>query len=250
MTFPSRAGTECTSATGSGWVEARGCKRLASVAAIVEDFHPGAVGEAPPGLGRSDAPQLSLDGDWRFRLVAVPPGLDESRGPTSTTRDWDVITCPRTGCCTGDGRYGRPIYTNVQYPFPSIRRTCRTRIRPATIAATFELPDWDVERVLLRFDGVESVFRVWLNGEEVGVGKGSRLVQEFDVTDAGAAGSKRDHGPGAPVVVDELPRGPRSVVAAGDLPRRHPARPAGRRDRRCLAATGYASDGTGRSSQS
>ena len=38
-------------------------------------------------------------------------------------------------------------------------------------------------RVLLRFDGVESVYRVWLNGTEVGVGKGSRLVQEFDVTE-------------------------------------------------------------------
>jgi beta-galactosidase len=36
--------------------------------------------------------------------------------------------------------------------------------------------------VLLRLDGVESAHRVWLNGEEVGTGTGSRLVQEFDVT--------------------------------------------------------------------
>ena len=42
---------------------------------------------------------------------------------------------------------------------------------------------WDVERYLLRFDGVESLYRVWLNGTEVGIGKGSRLVQEFDVTE-------------------------------------------------------------------
>ena len=42
--------------------------------------------------------------------------------------------------------------------------------------------------MLLRFDGVESVYRVWLNGIEIGVGKGSRLVQEFDVTDRAAAG--------------------------------------------------------------
>ena len=46
----------------------------------------------------------------------------------------------------------------------------------------FELPGWDVERILLRFDGAESLYRVWLNGEEVGIGTGSRLVQEFDVT--------------------------------------------------------------------
>ena len=37
--------------------------------------------------------------------------------------------------------------------------------------------------MLLRFDGVESAYLVWLNGAEVGVGEGSRLVQEFDVTE-------------------------------------------------------------------
>ena len=42
--------------------------------------------------------------------------------------------------------------------------------------------------MLLRFDGVESIYRVWLNGIEVGVGKGSRLVQEFDVTDVARSG--------------------------------------------------------------
>ena len=43
--------------------------------------------------------------------------------------------------------------------------------------------------MLLRFDGVESVYRVWLNGIEIGIGKGSRLVQEFDVTAALRPGS-------------------------------------------------------------
>jgi hypothetical protein len=59
----------------------------------------------------------------------------------------------------------------------------RMRTRRAITGGCSELPAWDVERVLLRFDGVESVYRVWLNGSEVGVGKGSRLVQEFDVTE-------------------------------------------------------------------
>jgi beta-galactosidase len=37
-------------------------------------------------------------------------------------------------------------------------------------------------RVVLRFDGVESHFHVWLNGHDVGWGTGSRLATEFDVT--------------------------------------------------------------------
>ena len=101
---------------------------------------------------------------------------------------------------------------------------------------TFTRPDWDVERVLLRFDGVESVYRVVLNGIEVGVGKGSRLVQEFDVTDALVPGAQRARRAGAPVVVDELRRGPGPVVAAGHLPRRHPAGPPARRAGRRVAA--------------
>jgi beta-galactosidase len=54
----------------------------------------------------------------------------------------------------------------------------------------------------LRFDGVESIYRVWLNGIEVGVGKGSRLVQEFDIHEV-CERDERDLCSGAPVVVDE-----------------------------------------------
>ncbi len=55
---------------------------------------------------------------------------------------------------------------------------------------TFDLPaDWsESERIVLRFDGVESRYKVWLNGSEIGVGTGSRLAQEFDVTDAARPG--------------------------------------------------------------
>ena len=65
----------------------------------------------------------------------------------------------------------------------------RAKAHIGLVAEVFGHGDWyagpgdDGARVLLRFDGVESVYRVWLNGTEVGVGKGSRLVQEFDVTE-------------------------------------------------------------------
>ena len=36
----------------------------------------------------------------------------------------------------------------------------------------------------MRFDGVESRYKVWINGVPIGVGAGSRLAQEFDVTAA------------------------------------------------------------------
>ena len=36
--------------------------------------------------------------------------------------------------------------------------------------------------MLVRFDGVESWYKIWINGEEIGTSSGSRLPAEFDIT--------------------------------------------------------------------
>ncbi|MEO7017504.1 MAG: glycoside hydrolase family 2 TIM barrel-domain containing protein, partial [Leifsonia sp.] len=84
----------------------------------------------------------------------------------------------------GDGKYGRPIYTNVKYPFPIDPPHVPDENPTGDYRRHFELPaDWmRSERVVLRFDGVESLYKVWLNGDEIGIATGSRLAQEFDVT--------------------------------------------------------------------
>jgi len=88
----------------------------------------------------------------------------------------------------GDGRYGRPIYTNIKYPFPVDPPHVPDENPTGDHFRTFTRPDWDIDRFVLRFDGVESTYKVWLNGAEVGVGKGSRLATEFDVTELLAPG--------------------------------------------------------------
>src|ERR1019366_3010094 len=48
----------------------------------------------------------------------------------------------------------------------------------------FDIPGhWNGRRIVLRFEGVDSAFHVWLNGRDVGFSKGSRLPAELDVTD-------------------------------------------------------------------
>ncbi len=152
---------------------------------------------APRSWVRSDAPQLELDGDWRFRWAPSCGGLgDEPAQPDFDDSDWNVLPVPshwvldgRAGGGQDRDRYGRPIYTNVRYPFPVDPPYVPDDNPTGDYRRSFQLPDWDVERVLLRFDGVESIYRVWLNGAEIGVGKGSRLVQEFDVTGVVRAGT-------------------------------------------------------------
>ena len=161
-----------------------------------------------PGTGRrtparawvdTDAPSVSLDGDWRFRWSPSPVGLDATfAAPDFDDTGWDTLPVPSHwvlhGDPSGERRYGAPIYTNVQYPFPLDPPHVPDENPTGDHRRTFEAPGWvpapeaasahPTTRTLLRFDGVESVYRVWLNGVEIGVGRGSRLVAELDVTEA------------------------------------------------------------------
>ncbi len=156
---------------------------LSGVPPYIEDLSPGDGLRSPARSWlRSDAPELSLNGDWRFRWS---PYADLDPAPIDVGFDdsgWDTIAVPQHWVLPPGGPYGDPIYTNLQYPFPIDPPHVPDENPSADHRRRFTLPDWDPERVLLRFDGVESLYRVWLNGREVGIGRGSRLVQEFDVT--------------------------------------------------------------------
>ncbi len=134
----------------------------------------------PRAWFRSDAPSLTLNGEWRFRLsprADIEPDvaqveLDDSR--------WDLLTVPSHWQLHG---YGSPAYTNVRYPFPVDPPRVPDENPTGDYRRSFVIPEgWEGTRVLLRFDGIDSCARVWLNGSEVGVTSGSRLAAEFDVS--------------------------------------------------------------------
>jgi beta-galactosidase len=158
---------------------------LCRVTTYVEDFSPGSGRRSPTRAWLStDAPQLSLDGEWQFRLLASHHDADDTAvRPQTGEGAWAPMPVPAHWVLVGDGAYGHPIYTNIVYPFPVDPPYVPDENPTGEYWREFDRPEWDVARTLLRFDGVESVYRVWLNGTEVGVGKGSRLVQEFDVTE-------------------------------------------------------------------
>lgn len=123
----------------------------------------------------------------------LPEGESESAVATEDFDDsaWDTLAVPSHWVLQGDGKYGLPIYTNVQYPFPVEPPFVPDDNPTGDYRRTFELDEsWDeAAAVLLRFDGVESHYRVWVNGVEIGAGVGSRLAQEFDVTGVVRPGS-------------------------------------------------------------
>ncbi|WP_079160075.1 glycoside hydrolase family 2 TIM barrel-domain containing protein [Streptomyces pactum] len=152
--------------------------------AYVEDVSPGSGALAPRARYTSDAKSLPLGGSWRFRLSATADAEDDSfAAPGYDAGAWAEVTVPGHWVLQGDGAFGSPAYTNHLYPFPVDPPRVPTENPTGDHLRVFDLPDeWPADGgAVLRFDGVESCARVWLNGTGLGEFKGSRLPHEFDV---------------------------------------------------------------------
>ncbi|GHC71120.1 beta-galactosidase [Nocardiopsis terrae] len=161
-------------------------------AAYLDGFTPSAGARAPRARLSSNAPELALNGTWRFRLLPeATDGTESGTGgfeqPGFDDSAWDALPVPSHWQMHG---YGAPAYTNIHYPFPLDPPHVPDENPTGDHRREFDLPgDWPTETgagaraggSVLRFDGVDSCFRVWLNGAEVGFATGSRLVSEFEV---------------------------------------------------------------------
>jgi beta-galactosidase/beta-glucuronidase len=124
---------------------------------------------------------LSLNGLWKFRLFSGPDEVPDDFSPGSFhPSDWDSIRVPSHWQLAG---YGHPHYTNIAYPFPIDPPFVPSENPTGVYYRTFWLGEHqDSGIVVLRFEGVDSAFHVWVNGIPVGYSQGSRLPSEFDVT--------------------------------------------------------------------
>ena len=137
---------------------------------------------------RSKSPWFrSLNGDWKFQFSGQisqrPLDFFETNFDDSK---WDTIPVPSNIEMQG---YGVPIYTNVTYPWSGGGRSVAPAVQSpnshvGSYRRTFEIPqDWDGRQVNIIFDGVNSFFFLWVNGQRIGMSKDSRTVAEFDITD-------------------------------------------------------------------
>src|SRR4051794_24874127 len=82
----------------------------------LDDVSPGYGALPPRAAFTTDAPRLSLNGDWRFHLsptlADAPEGFELD---TFDDADWATLPVPSNWQMHG---HGKPAYTNVSYPFP------------------------------------------------------------------------------------------------------------------------------------
>jgi beta-galactosidase/beta-glucuronidase len=127
---------------------------------------------------------MLLNGNWKFhysRTVVESPA--DFAAPALDDSSWDSIRVPSMWQLEADGRYGRPHYTNVVYPFPLDPPFVPSDNPTGCYRRTFVVPpEWKGLSVFLRFEGIDSVGFIHVNGVDVGIHKGSRLPSEFDIT--------------------------------------------------------------------
>jgi beta-galactosidase len=135
----------------------------------------------------------SLNGAWKFNWVKSPElrPVDFYK-PDFDVSAWKEIPVPSNWEMEG---YGTPIYTNITYPFkrdyPRVTETpddhswtaFDQRDPVGSYRREFTVPEgWAGRQVYLLFNGVNSAFYVWINGQKVGYGQDSRMTSEFNVT--------------------------------------------------------------------
>ena len=123
----------------------------------------------------------SLNGNWQFALfptiAEVEEGFYEEDFDASS---WESIPVPSNWQMLG---YGIPHYTNMPYPIPLDPPYVPSENPTGCYVREFELPEsFEDKRVFLKFEGVDSFFYCWINGEMVGMSKGSRCPSEFEIT--------------------------------------------------------------------
>ena len=140
----------------------------------------------------SKAEYINLNGTWKFKYVAGTssgPGSSEFYASNYDDSGWKNIRVPLSWEMAN---YGKPVYTNVGYPFQDKAPNANVGWekygvtdhnatgfyrRTITISET-----WKDKRVFVHFDGVYSAAVVWVNGKYVGYSQDSNTDAEFDIT--------------------------------------------------------------------
>ncbi len=150
----------------------------------------------------SKAEYINLNGTWKFKYVAgietssswynktATPGASEFQAKDYDDSGWDNIRVPLSWEMAN---YGKPVYTNVGYPFSNNPPDANTGLTSYGVTdhnatgfyrRTINIPaTWKDKRVFVHFDGVYSAAVVWVNGKYVGYSQSSNTDAEFDITD-------------------------------------------------------------------
>lgn len=132
----------------------------------------------------------TLNGSWKFKYhESIRQVEDGFYNEDANVSDWDNLIVP--SCWQVKG-YDQCHYTNVNYPFPCDPpfvpndNPTGLYVRDFNISKSFD----DKEKYVV-FEGVNSCFYLWVNGNFVGYSQGSRIPAEFNISPYVHSGKNR-----------------------------------------------------------
>lgn len=138
----------------------------------------------------NESHRYSLNGKWQFSYAKnLQSRIVDFYKLEYDASDWDTIQVPGHIQLQG---YDKPHYVNTMYPWDGHRAILPPQIPTdfnpvGSYIKSFVVPqDWKKDKknapVFISFQGVESAFSIWVNGEFVGYSEDSFTPAEFDIT--------------------------------------------------------------------
>jgi len=123
----------------------------------------------------------TLCGGWDFKFYESVTLAEDPRGEVQFFEKMDV---PSNWQHAQGRQYDKIQYTNTQYPFPKNPPHVPEENPAALYKRSFNLTKEELENkdVCLNFEGVDSCFYLFVNGEFIGYSQVSHATSEFDVT--------------------------------------------------------------------
>ena len=133
-----------------------------------------------------------LNGDWAFQYADKPADRNtEFFKEDYDVSGWDTIQVPGNWQTQG---YDKPIYSNSTYPWTmngggsadTTNATAPTTYNPVgSYRRSFTVNPEMLEggrQIFISFQGVESAFYLWINGQQVGYSEDSYTPADFNIT--------------------------------------------------------------------
>lgn len=125
---------------------------------------------------------LLLNGQWSFQYYPNIHAVPESFFTLDANdKEFDILPVPS---CWQIHGYDHHQYTNIKYPFPYDPPYVPEDSPCGAYRTDFTMsPEQSSKRSFLNFEGVDSAFYLWINGQFVGYSQVSHSTSELEVTD-------------------------------------------------------------------
>ena len=144
----------------------------------------------PQNLDGKQTVRCLTNKDWKFSYNECIEYVDDDFYKVGYEADkFDEIYVPSGWQMLG---YDKVQYSNVKYPFPFDPPFVPDDNPCGAYITDFEIDETEIDkRKYLYFEGVDSCFYVWINGELAGYSQVSHSPSEFDITQHVVSGSNR-----------------------------------------------------------